>query len=328
MSQTNQAGPADSITVAAAQARIRLYPEAKQFRGEMSALIGAAMECSPDIIVLPEDIGTGLVALGTDFASRANSLRQAIVAVAIRNIAGAMPLLLHPSLSVPRALLLTLADRMREVYVSTFSDLAAEHAVYIAAGSLLLPRDDARDHRVYNRFFLFGPDGAIVDTAEKVNLIDLEAGDGLDLSAGAPDALSVWRTPIGNFAPVICYDAWDAPLVTRLVSDGAQMLLVPSANPEPWTEQVLAERREGMYARVRDLGVPGVEPFAVGSLAGLTFEGQSWILAPNPDRPDGVETVARAETAMTPEIISATVALPQPTAKREESASGGAGDAL
>jgi predicted amidohydrolase len=248
--------------------------------------------------------------------------------VAIRNIASAMPLLLRPSLSVPRALLLTLAARMREVYVSTFGNLAARHSVYIAAGSILLPMDDTRDHRVYNRFFLFGPDGSIVNTAEKVNLIDLEAADGLDLSAGAAEALSVWRTPIGNFAPVICYDAWDAQLVGRLVSEGAQMLLVPSANPEPWSEQVLAERREGAYARVRELGVPGVEPFAVGSLAGLTFEGRSWILAPNPDRPDGVETLARAETAITPEIISATVALPEPASQRKESASDSAGDAL
>lgn len=325
MTAEDQGAHPEAITVAAVQASIRFFSRPDRFREEMATHVRDAMRCSPDLIVLPEDVGTGLVALGTDYARSASSIGQAIVAVAIRNLGGAVPRLLHPSFSVPRALLLTMAERMREVYEGAFSDLAAQHRVFIAAGSVLLPHPAADDGHVYNTFYLFGPDGRVLHTADKVNLIDLENEEGLDLSPGERQALTVWPTQIGAFAPLICYDAWDADLAARLVADGAQMLLVPSANPEPWTPQVLAERREGMYARVRELGVPGVEPFAVGSLAGLDFEGRSWILAPDPDEPAGVRTLARAETATEPEIICATVELPRPA--NAASAPGDAGGA-
>jgi predicted amidohydrolase len=199
---------------------------------------------------------------------------------------------------------------MRDVYISTFADIARDYHVHIAAGTTLLPRGDQDATAVYNRFFLFGPDGSVLDTADKVNLIDLEAEGGIDLSAGRREDLTVWHTEIGSFAPVICYDAWDAPLVEKLVAEGAQMLLVPSANPEPWHGHVAAERREGMYARVSELQVPGVEVFAVGDLAGLKFEGRSWILEPDATGSDGVCIRAQARTATESEIISATVRLP------------------
>lgn len=109
--------------------------------------------------------------------------------------------------------------------------------------------------------------------------------------------------------PLICYDAWDAELAARLVNEGAQVLLVPLANPEPWDERAITERKEGMFSRVRELGVPGVEVFGVGSLAGLPFEGQSWILAVDPDGPEGVRVLAQAATATDPEIIVADIPL-------------------
>ncbi len=61
---------------------------------------------------------------------------------------------------------------------------------------------------------------------------------------------------------------------------------------------------------MRELGVPGVEAFAVGDLAGLSFEGRSWILTPDPDAPDGVRIPARANSATAPQVIAATVGLP------------------
>jgi predicted amidohydrolase len=283
------------------------------------------MSASPDLIVFPEDIGTGLVGLGTEFASEASSLRQAIVAIGIRNIGRALHLLLRPSLSVPRALLLAIADQMREVYVSTFSELSSACDVHIAAGTILLPHEQADDQAVHNTFYLFGPDGEVLETADKVNLIGLEGEDGLDLTPGRDADLTVWHTPIGSLAPVICYDAWDAGLVERMVNAGAQMLIVPAPNPEPWDERVSRERREGMYARVAELGVPGVEAFAVGHLAGMPFEGRSWILVPDPGEPNAVRTLARAQSPTEPEVISATVPLPASRGMSKEDAPDGAG---
>lgn len=299
----------ESIKVAAVQSRIRFFCEPVDFRRQIALDVHRAMDADPDLIVFPEDIGTGLVGLGTSFVREASSLRHAIVAIGIRNLGRALHLLLRPSLSVPRALLLAMAEQMREVYVGTFSELAAACGVHIAAGTTLLPHEDGGDGAVYNTFFLFGTDGAILETAHKANLISLETKDGLDLTPGRREDINVWHTRIGSFAPVICYDAWDRELVGRLVNEGAQMLLVPAANPERWDERVCSERREGMYARVAEFGVPGVEPFAVGHLAGLPFEGRSWILEPDPDGPDGVRTIARAASATEPEVLSGTVEL-------------------
>ena len=62
-----------------------------------------------------------------------------------------------------------------------------------------------------------------------------------------------------------------------------------------------------MYARTVELAVPGVECFGVGRLAGLPFEGRSWIIAPG--GPDGVEILARAPNAVEECVISARLEL-------------------
>ncbi|MGD9496398.1 MAG: carbon-nitrogen hydrolase family protein [Armatimonadota bacterium] len=300
-----------AITVAAVQARLRFYTSEDDFCAAVSEALAQALAHAPDLVVFPEDFGSGLVALNAPLASRARSLPAAIATVALYDPWAALRGLLSRSLSLPRALLLAAAERVRRVYVDTFSDLARRHGLHIAAGSLLLPHEGADDNAVYNTFSLFGPDGAIVGSVDKVNLIPLEAEKGLDLTPGRREDVRVWRTPVGVFGPLICYDAWDVGLARSLLAQGAQLLLVPSANPGPWTAEEQAERRNGMYARVRELGIPGVEAFGVGSFLGLPFEGQSWICAPDAAEPDGVRIIARACSADEPEIVCARVELPE-----------------
>jgi len=290
---------AQTITVAAVQARLQPYAHDSDFRTQMAGAVERAMECAADLIVFPEDVASGLAALHAPAAARTHSMPTDMAAAALA----------HPG-PATRALLLAAADRMRAVYVTTFSDLAREHAVYIAAGTTLLPHEGHDGNAIYNTFFLFGPDGAVAGTADKVNLIPLESDAGLDLTPGAREDLTAWQTPIGTIGPLICLDAWDTGLAASLVEQGAQVLVVPSANPEVWNESVLADRKEGLFARVRELGVPGVEAFGVGSLAGSLFQGRSWILVPDDAEPEGVRIVARASTATEPEVISATIDLP------------------
>ena len=304
-----------SVTVAAVQAQLRFFCNARQFREQIAQEVEHAMVHRPDLIVFPEDIGTGLVGLGTPGLARVPSLRLAMLLASLRNATRVMPLLRQTATSLPWALVTALARRMRAVYVGTFAELAARHRVYIAAGSILLPHEDDDSGRVYNTTYLFGPDGTVLGQADKVNLIDLEGPGGLDLTPGASTNLHLWRTPIGTFAPIICFDAWDRDLVGRLVAEGAQMLLVASANPRPWTNAEAADRAEGMYARVRELRVPGVEAFGVGRLGGLPFEGRSWIVAPDDAARDGVRILPQAQNAAAPEVIAATVELPAPAAQ-------------
>ncbi len=298
------------LTVAAVQAPLRFYTREAQFRKEMARWIEQAMRHDPDLIVLPEDVAVGLVALGAPLTAHSRTLMQAIAAVALRHPGAAMRAMVSRSVSIPRALLLAVADHVRAVYTGTFAELARAYSVYIAAGTVLLPHPGQEDDAVYNTFFLFGPDGAIAGSADKVNLIPLEAEAGLDLTPGNRDDLPVWSTPFATVGPLICYDAWDVELATALVEQGAELLLVPSANPEIWTRDVLAERKEGLFARVHELAVAGVEPFAVGNLAGLPFQGRSWILVPDASAPDGVRIVAHVDSPTRPQVIAATIELP------------------
>lgn len=298
------------LTVAAVQAELRFYTREQDFRERMAAYVTEAMAHQPDLVVFPEDLGTGLVALNAPLAARMHSLRGTMVAVALHDPWAVARALFTRSLSLPRALLLAAARRVRATYVSTFSELARAHQVHICAGSVLLPHEGPRQDAVYNTCFLFGPDGAIVGSIDKVSLIPLEGPKGLDVAPGRREDVTVWRTPIGNLGALICLDAWDRELAAALVEAGAQLLVVPSANPARWTPAEEAARREGLYARVRELGVPGVEAFAVGALAGIGFEGRSWVLAPDPAQADGVRIIARADSATAPGVIAATVELP------------------
>jgi len=306
------AAVADSIRIAAAQTRVKFHLTEEEFREHMSSRVTAAMEARPDLIVLPEHVGTGLVALGADPSiAAAQSLDKAMRAVLAVCGQQAQEIMAQAQVSMQRALLLAQAERMREVYCATFSDLAREQGVYIAAGTIALPHEDENTNAVYNTFFLFGPDGALAGTADKVNLIPLELEEGLDLTAGDPAALLPWASELAVFGPVICADGWDAALVASLTDEGAQVLLDPSANPEPWSPEVLADRHEGLFARVRELSVPGVECFGVGVLAGLPFEGVSWILVPDATAPAEVRIVAQAATPTEEEVIFAEIELPE-----------------
>lgn len=298
------------ITVAAVQAEMRFYPREADFREQMAACVREAMKHEPDLLVFPEDIATGLVAINAPLLSRARSLRSAMLTVALYDPWVAVRAAFSRTLSLSRALLLAAAPRVRNAFVATFSELARSHQVHICAGSVLLPHEDTPRAAVYNTCFLFGPDGSVLGTTDKVNLIPLEGPAGFDLTPGRRENISVWRTAIGNLGALVCLDAWDVELAARLVEEGAQLLIVPAANPVPWTPEEEAARRQGLYARVRELGVPGVEAFGVGRLAGLDFEGRSWILTPDPDEPDGVRVVARTPDATTAGVVVGAVELP------------------
>lgn len=302
--------PSSELTVAAVQAPLRFYPDEAQFREEMARWIEEAMQHAPDLIVLPEYVALGLVALGAPLTTHSRTLPQVIAAVALAHPIAAVRAMFSRSLSIPRALLLAVADRMRAVYTETFAELARAYGIYIAAGTVALPHVERENDAVYNIFFLFGPDGVIAGSADKINLIALEAEAGLDLAPGERDAPAVWTTPFATMGPLICYDAWDVTLARALVEQGAELLLVPSANPETWTADVLAARKEGLFARVRELGVAGVEAFAVGELAGLPFQGRSWILIPDANASEGVRIVAHADSPTRPQVIAATIELP------------------
>jgi len=116
--------------------------------------------------------------------------------------------------------------------------LARECGVVLCAGSML--EAVAGTARLHNTACLFGPDGALLATYRKIHLFDVElpgrvAARESDVYAPG-DRVVVVDTPLGRVGLAICYDLRFPELFRRLVADGAEILLVPSAFTAPTGE--------------------------------------------------------------------------------------------
>ncbi len=121
------------------------------------------------------------------------------------------------SISLVRALLLSLSDRMYRPFTTTLSQLAAKHKIYLSA-STIAPHvrlstsmvDIARVERrqeskvylpdgpeVYNTGFLWGPDGNLIGTTDKVFLTESEKSI-LDLTPGDLERVQAFETEMGR----------------------------------------------------------------------------------------------------------------------------------
>lgn len=307
---------AQTVRVCAVQAKLSLYDTAEEFAAHMERLTAQAMEHSPQLVVFPEDIGTPLVMLGDrELVEGAGGLREAVQALVEKHGAQVAALIERHQCSPQRALFLLRADEVRAAYVGTFSHLAREHGVTIAAGSVLLPLEGADDGKVYNMMMLFGPNGELIGKAKKVHPIPLELADGLDIVPAPPEHLRVFETPAGRLGMLVCADAWSPALAADLKEGGAQILVNCLANPEEWTPQVAENMlSNGLAARVRETGLYGVQAFAVGDLLGLPFRGRSQITAPAALAPpetvtDGLGVLARAATPDAEEVVCAEIDL-------------------
>ena len=115
---------------------------------------------------------------------------------------------------------------VRPLIHTIFSTLARWYRVYIMAGSYLLPEGD----RVMNRAILYGPDGSFIGKQDKVHLMPIEKEWGI--SRGSK--LEVFPTPLGKLAFPVCMDATYFETFRILEKQGAEIVMIPIANPEPY----------------------------------------------------------------------------------------------
>lgn len=113
-------------------------------------------------------------------------------------------------------------------------ELAQAFAIHLHIGSLAIPLPDGR---FANRSVLFGPDGIIAATYDKIHLFDaniagLNAYRESATYAGGEQAVTV---PMGAFTlgMSICYDMRFPKLYNTLANAGADLLAVPAAFTVP-----------------------------------------------------------------------------------------------
>ncbi|PTA68417.1 nitrilase-related carbon-nitrogen hydrolase [Deinococcus arcticus] len=286
------------------------FISAPRFRRWLRAQLNAARPHlapdRPNLVVLTELNGLPLVLRGGGWALRLGTFQRVALALFVARLPRTLPLLLRERVSPVRALQLATIDENAALYLHTCRELAREFGVYLCCGSAPMPRYErvgAQLRRVpgvlTNQTVLFGPQGDLIGTADKVHLTPDEEAGGVDLSPGQLEELRVFPTPAGDLGVAISLDAFRADVIGRLEAQGCTVLLQPDANGSPWTA------REGLPPdpeNVRDQPVAWLEsswqvtatspqiryavnPMVVGNLLDLTFDGQSAITGPADEAP-------------------------------------------
>ena len=119
-------------------------------------------------------------------------------------------------------------DGIIQIAISTS---AQEHGITVFAGSLPLRSDDP--DRVYNCSLVYGPDGEELARYDKRYLFDvtLDSGEEYFESAYTKEGEYIVSvdTKIGRVGLTVCYDLRFPELYRALVSEGANIFMVPSA---------------------------------------------------------------------------------------------------
>lgn len=119
--------------------------------------------------------------------------------------------------------------------LAAWSRAAQELGVWLLLGSAAIATGGGK---VFNRSFLYDPDGKVVARYDKINLFDVTLGGGetyresATVEGGAQAVLA--QGPMGaRIGMTICYDLRFAELYAALARAGAEIITVPSAFTVP-----------------------------------------------------------------------------------------------
>lgn len=128
--------------------------------------------------------------------------------------------------------LLAVAERPGDGLIqNAIADLARKNRVWIIAGSLPLISD--MEGKVTNSLIAFDQSGEQISRYDKIFLFDVSLGNGEQYQESdytqAGCNIKVIDTPVGKIGLSICYDLRFPEMYRKLVSFGAEVLVVPSA---------------------------------------------------------------------------------------------------
>ena len=192
------------------------------------------------------------------------------------------------------------ADR---AYRGAFSSVARELGIYVVSGSMVLPGETGSHSAMQSLGYIFGPGGELVGKYHKTHLMPAESDWGVEPGDSMP-TFSIGGVIV---AVPICMDAtyFETVRIARL--GGADLVIVPSANNEPYN---LWYALRGIWPRVQESQVYGIGASMVGTFAGQAFTGRSAILAPLELSPGGDGMLAQATTYDTEEVVLAQIDIP------------------
>lgn len=117
-----------------------------------------------------------------------------------------------------------------DIIAATASRLAGELGIHLHVGSTAIALPDGK---VANRAFLFGPDGGLIATYDKIHMFDVDLDNGeswRESSTYEPGRETVIaELPFARIGIAICYDLRFPQLFRAQALAGAEVLTVPAA---------------------------------------------------------------------------------------------------
>ncbi|MEW6624447.1 MAG: nitrilase-related carbon-nitrogen hydrolase [Bacillota bacterium] len=258
------------ITAAALQVQLKLHKTTREYFHHMQYLTEEAVKKGAQLIAFPENIHLPLIGV-IPFVEKQLSTEQAS-----SNKSTGKDM---------RELLYLLGPYLEKIYRLTFSTLAKKYKVYIMAGSIITPVGD----KLYNMAYFFDSVGQCIGKQKKLHLTPLEEALGLDVG----DELTVISLPFARVAFPICMDATYYETFYLARQKGAEIVIVPIANPE---EYDFFKAFRGTWPRVQEARVFGIKPALVGRLGNLLFTGKAAIFAPIEITPQRDGIISEAQT--------------------------------
>jgi deaminated glutathione amidase len=132
---------------------------------------------------------------------------------------------------------LVFAENLRlqkdDLIVAAASKLAKELSVTLHIGSTAILREDGK---IANRAFVFGPDGSLLVTYDKIHMFDVDLPNGESWRESATytpgDQAVVVNVGEAKIGLAICYDLRFAELFRTYATHGAHILTLPAAFTE------------------------------------------------------------------------------------------------
>lgn len=278
----------DQVTVAAVQAQLRLVKRIEEYVEQMYSYGVEGAAKGAQLVVYPEDNGTHLLGLLPGIGQLDGEQE---LEVALAQLGGEELKVAH--------IFAYLSPVTQQVRHCLFSSLAARLQLYVMAGSFIVADEQGQ---VINKAFLYGPEGELVGSQTKTHLMPLERQWGL----ACGQELQVFSTQIGQLAFPVCMDASYYETFRMLSLMGAEIVLLPIANPEEYSH---FKALRGIWPRVQESSLYGVKSALVGKAFGMTLTGKAGIYAPMSLTPGGDGVVAESSSFDQEEVVVASLDL-------------------
>jgi predicted amidohydrolase len=222
-----------------------------------------------DLIVFPEYTAAFFaLALAGDQLARSSGADQLLAGMHAA----------EPAVSTPADFFASRAPAAEAWIREVFATIARDHHAWVVAGTWFAPDGSAG---LRNRALVFGPDGALVYTQDKVFLTDIEI-ELLHMSPGSMEAATGVHIRDTDVRLTICRDTFDPGWEAR--NRGADLWIDIKANGAAFDQGERESFGRALPARLGRSGVPwGLTVCLTGSLLEFFWEGESSFIATGSD---------------------------------------------